>query len=133
MTLIRAAEGAGLGLLAGCALAAVVLPVQWWRGDDGVAMATAVAGVGIALGTIWKLRDRPRPIDAAIEADRQLRLADLLATAWTLDDQTDPAAADVVRRQADATCAIVPIGSLTLARLSGRAWGGIGLAAVTVA
>ena len=81
---LRVLERAGLGLLGG------VRRCRRAGGGAAVARAGRVGGCGGRAGLrrrrgrVWGLADRPTPLAAAAEADRQLDLADLFATAWAL-------------------------------------------------
>ena len=98
---LRAAEGLGLGALAGCAVGLVLLALLWWEGRGTLAPSAAAVGFGACVGLAWGIARRPRLLDAATEADRQLGLADLLGTALTaghdlVNNQPDPWAASVL-------------------------------------
>lgn len=134
---VRLLEWAGAGLLAGCAAAAGLIPVLLWNGRPAWGAAGWAAAVGVMAGLAWGLGRRPRMLDAAIEADQQLRLADLLGTAWCLHGRHDdnsvpmPWAASVLA-MADARCAGLSPAAAVLRRFGARAWGGIGLATAMV-
>lgn len=135
-------ERAGLGLLAGCAVAASLAGVMLWRGQDAWSVATAAAGTGAVVGAVVGIARRPTTLAAAAEADRQLRTADLLVTAWLLRtsgtaNHGAPEPADAFPRAvlalAAARCEHLSPSGVVLRRLGVRAWGGIALAAAFVA
>src|SRR3954454_7289371 len=129
---LRAAEGLGLGALAGCGVGLVSLALLWWEGRAALGPSAAAVAFGACVGLAWGVARRPRLLDAATEADRQLGLADLLGTALTaghhlVNDQPDPWAASVLAA-AKARCRTLAPSAVALNRLAARAWGGIGLA-----
>jgi hypothetical protein len=140
LLVIRALESAALGALAGCVLAAGLMPLLLWRGEPALPPTAGALAVGALAGLAWSVTRRPTPLDAAAEADRQLDLADLLGTALTVarssrESDRDPDAAPWLRTVlsvADATCARHTPAEVILHRLHARAWGGIALAAVGV-
>jgi hypothetical protein len=131
--LLRAAERAGLGLLAGCAAAAVLVPLLLWRGTPAVVPALWTLGLACSIGLILGVTRRPGPLEAAMEADRQLLLADLLGTALAVRARgsADPWEASVLG-VAEARCRELSPSAVLLHRLGARAWGGISLATALV-
>ncbi|HEX8914585.1 MAG TPA: hypothetical protein VF796_19705, partial [Humisphaera sp.] len=85
--LLRVAERSALGLLGGAAVAAVLVPLLWWNGQPAVPATLAAAAVGTAAGFTWALARRPSRLDAAVLADEQLDLHDLLGTAASAVDR----------------------------------------------
>ncbi len=125
----RVVERVGLAVLAGCGVAILLMLVLFFRGQ--AAMPVAIAGLGISIfaGVIWGFIQRPSLLATAIEADRQLGLADLLSTAWSLRGvkQGDPWMG-AIHVAADQRCAALRSSSVLLGRLNPRIWGGAGLA-----
>jgi hypothetical protein len=140
LLVIRALESSACGALAGCVLAAGLMPLLLWRGQPALPPTAGALAAGALAGLAWSITRRPTRLDAAAEADRQLDLADLLGTALTIarssrDPDRDPEAApwlQTVLAVADATCARHTPAEVILHRLHARAWGGIALAAVGV-
>jgi hypothetical protein len=140
MLLLRVLEATGLGALAGCVLAGALIPLLLWRGVSTVPPTLAALFVGTTSGMLWSLARRPTVLQAAVEADRQLDLADLLATALTVaprprESDRDAGAApwlQTVFTAADEACHRHAPSQVILHRLGGRAWGGIALAASLV-
>src|SRR3712207_358729 len=94
---LRLLECAGGGLLAACAAGGVLVALLLWQGRPALAPAVWTLGLGCALGVGWGVVRRPGALQAAMEADRQLRLAGLLGTALLLRQKTqDPWAASVL-------------------------------------
>src|SRR3954467_2446253 len=91
LAVVRALERAGIGALAGCVVAELVLPLLLWRaepppGPGGISAPTGAPAAmgrarGAAAGRWWGVGGRPSRLSAAMEADRQLGLHDLLGTA----------------------------------------------------
>lgn len=132
--LLRALERTGLCVLVACTACALLIPLLLWQGKSAVAPALWTLAMGGAAGLLWGSLRRPGALEAATEADRQLRLADLLGTALALRRQpasADPWAASVLAT-AEARCRGLSPSSVILHRLGARAWGGIGLATALV-
>ena len=136
---LRAVEGAGAGLVAGCGAALVLLPVLLWRGGDAWGVAAVALGLGALGGAMRGIARRPTTLAAAAEADRQLGTADLLATAWAVRgragnrDNDQDAWCQTVLALATARCGGVSPSQVLLHRLGVRAWGAISLAVGLVA
>lgn len=132
---MRVLESAGLGVLIGSILGLVLVGVLLWRGESALLLAEWLLPLSAFGGVVWAVFRLPTALDAAIEADRQLDLADLLATAWLLErkqnDAVDPFSAAVIS-MAEARCATLSPSTVLLNRLGARAWGGIGLAGALV-
>lgn len=126
-------ERAGLGLLFGSGAALPLLLILLWRGLPALSLALASLVLGAAVGLLWGLLNRPGELAAALEADRQLRWADLLSSALTVAKRSpaDPWAAAVLEL-ADLQTRSVSPSAVILNRLGARAWGGIGLATALV-
>jgi hypothetical protein len=140
LLVLRMLEGAGLGALAGCAVGGIVIPLLLWRGVPTLPPTLAAIVVGAASGLLWSVARRPTRLRAAVEADRQLVLSDLLATALAVaprprESDRDAEAAPWLRTvlaAADDACRRHAPSQVILRRLGGRAWGGIALAAALV-
>lgn len=134
MVAVRALERTGLGLLAGCAVCLVLMPILLWRGEGTGALATAALCTGGIAGLIWAVARRPTRLQATMEADRQLGLSDLLGTALTIArDGRGGAMEEMVLAIADARCRSLSPSAIALHRLGARSWGGIALAGALVA
>src|SRR5688572_7381765 len=81
--LLRALEAAGVGAGIGCASALALVPVLLWRDQPALGVASLLIAVTAAAGLLFGLTRRPTLLAAAVEADRQLALHDLLASALT--------------------------------------------------
>src|SRR3954470_5616294 len=140
LIVVKLLEKSGLGALAGSAIAALIIPLQLWRGDAAVVPAAGATLLGALAGVIRALLRRPTILDAAAEADRQLRLADLLGTAIAVrtsprESDRDAAAIPWLRSViavADDACRRHSPRDVILHRLNARAWSGIGLSAALV-
>ena len=136
--LLRMIERAGLGLFVGTMLALMLTLLLWWQGRPAMAVSLVSGGCGLAAGLAWGIFQRPSSLEAALLADRQLRLDDLLATAISVSKSSDEdqAWARTVVAIADARVSTRSPSEVVLARLGLRAWSGIGLAsalAITLA
>jgi hypothetical protein len=133
---LRIIEHAGIGLLAGCAIGAVFVGIMLYRNQNAWSVGIAALIVGALGGMLWGVAHLPSILTAATEADRQLRTADLLATAWHLKEKTareaiDPWTQSVVAI-ADQRCSGLRPSAVLLHRFGVRAWGGISLAVAFV-
>lgn len=129
---LRLLERTGLGVVCACAAAAPLLGIALWRGQEALPIALAALGVGAVGGFFWGIVSRPGELEAALEADRQLDWADLLASAWSVRGRHDDPWSAAVALAADERCRCTSPGAVMLSRLGVRAWGGIALAAVLV-
>lgn len=130
LIVMRALERIGLSILLASGAGLLLIPVLMWNGKSGLPLAGAFLVIGAIMGVMTALTRRPTALQAAMEADRQLNLADLLSTALRADLR-DPWAAAVVA-MADHACRDVRPSSVLLNRYGARAWGGIGLASALV-
>ncbi len=137
LVVLRGLERLGMCVLAGCAVALVLMGVAYWRGRPGGQMGAAALALSAICGVVWAIFSRPTKLTAAIAADRQLRLAELLTTALILRKMGDSSDADAGFRNAllvtaDAYAAATSPTAIILNRLGARSWGGIGLAMALV-
>ncbi|HEY7119242.1 MAG TPA: hypothetical protein VH475_21815 [Tepidisphaeraceae bacterium] len=134
MALLRGLERVGLCVLGGCALLLALMPIRIWRGEPTGILLSGVMGASLFAGLLWAVIARPTRLIAAVTADRQLRLSDLLSTALTLQrsDVVDDFERTVLAL-ADARCLATSPSAVLLNRLGARSWGGIALAVALVA
>lgn len=132
LVFVRLMEHAGLGAACAAAVVVLLMPVLMLRDKPALPVLLALLPLGTCVGAAWALLRRPRLIHTAGEADRQLQLADLFATAWTIardgrapDDPFELA----VLAGAEARAATAAPSSVVLNRLGARAWTGVGLTA----
>src|SRR2546423_699532 len=129
LVVVRALERTGLGALAGCVAAEGLIPLLLWRGESAVTPALFLLGLGAAVGLLWGVTHRPTALAAAMEADRQLGLSDLLGTAAACAGAVQDPWCRTVLAVADDRCRRHAPSQVLLNRFGGRALGGIGLAA----
>ena len=157
LVFLRAAERIGACLLIGSGGAALLLPFLWWQGGPAFPLVLFALAIACGTGLLMATLRRPTKLDAAMEADHQLNLHDLLSTALlvsgplspgtpgervrvrgsssSVEPQTvrttnappDPWAATVLSI-ADARCRDLSPSKVLLHRWGSRAWGGVGLA-----
>ncbi len=133
LVVLRLLEWAGIGFAIACGLGLLSIVLLRNRAASPLGIAAIVAGMGAAVGFIGALLRRPKIIDAAVEADRQLDLADLLATAWQLEKAASGESFEsAVLLIANERAANLQPRSVVLHRLGLRAWSGIGLAGALV-
>ena len=130
---MRALERGGGCAAVACAFAALWTAAAMWSGRDALQLAVTIIALAAAAGVAWGLICRPSMLQAAVEADRQLDLDDLLGTALAARDGADADAwARTVLAIADARCRALSPARVVLNRYGARAWGGIGLAVAFV-
>jgi hypothetical protein len=135
LVLARAVEHLGLCTLAGSLMLVMLLPILLWRGETTLPIMMGVALACIITAIVLTIRRWPNEMLAAGEADRQLNLADLLATSVQLRNTSQPAddvLSPTVLAMADARCGQLSPSTIVLNRLGARAWGGIGLSIALV-
>ena len=134
MMLVRVAETIGVCCAVAAAVAVALIALLWWRGRSGMP-AAAVLGLGVVCGSILGLARRPTLLAAAMEADRQLGLHDLLGTALLACTQDGAMASgwrQAVAAMAQEHCRHLRPSQIVLRRLGARAWSGIGLSTALV-
>lgn len=113
-------------MAAAVALAAVILLL--WRGKPGMMVAELLLLTGVIAGIAWGILRRPTPLMAALEADRQLGLEELLSSAWLARQSQNPHAdawQSALLSMAESRCVRASSSSVTLARLGPRMWGAV--------
>ena len=96
--------------------------MAWRRLDDS---GTVCLALGMVAGIGWCATRIPTPLEAALEADRQLQWADLLGTAFLLRANPNDPWQRMVLVTADRRCRGLSPSSILLRRVSPRAWSGI--------
>jgi hypothetical protein len=127
LKLLRLIECVGLGVTAACGLGLPLIFLLAWRGVGGLGSTAIILMLGALAGIGWALTHAPTPLQAAMEADRQLGLADLLGSAMLLrGGAADPWKAAVLA-EAEARCRGLIPSAILVRRLGPRAWSGIAL------
>jgi len=119
-----------MGLLAGSGAAIVTTALLLFRGWPAMLAAQWCMIAGLVLGIAWGIVRRPGKLRAAIEADRQLGLDELLSSAWLIARSApslDPWSRTILAH-AQSRCQPMALRALRLRRLGPREWGGIALA-----
>lgn len=132
MVAMRFMERLGVSVLGGCGVLALLMPILIWQQQPTGSLVLATLAVAGIAGLSWALIGRPTRLAAAMEADRQLGLAELLSTALSMGGGDGDPFARVVLANAEARCAGTSPSSVILNRLGARSWGGIGLALLMV-
>ena len=135
LIVVGAVEHAGLGALGGSVIGGGLILLLLWRDQPAFPPTVGAIAVGSLVGLLWSLTHRPTALAAAAEADRQLGLSDLLATAVTVaarPRESDNAVAAepwlrTVLAAADAACRGHSPADVILRRLDARAWAAIAL------
>jgi hypothetical protein len=135
MLLMQLLEKTGLSLLAASILSLILMPIAIWQSTPTLPILISAGATGLLSGAVLTAYRRPTRQAVAAEADRQLRLDDLLFTAMSTGESTEDFAI-AMRAMADAQCARHSPSEVMFRRLGVRSWGAIGLAmsaAVTLA
>jgi hypothetical protein len=126
--LMRVLEGFGAGIAVGAGCALFVILISLREGVHWLPLVFFGAFPAVMSAIAWWQR-RPSRLAALIEADRQLKLDDLLSTAFTAKDDDF---GRTIRAMAERACARVSPSQVMVNRFGARAWGGVGLAWATV-
>jgi hypothetical protein len=127
MVLARVLECAGAGVAIASVIALPLAIALLWRGRPAFDLAVTAVATGAVTGTLLGIVRRPSELLAAIEADRQLNLNDLLSTALALRGRSisDPFMRAMLSRAADHCAAISP-SAVIARRWRAHRWGGVG-------
>jgi hypothetical protein len=136
LVIVRALEHLGRCILIGCAVALLLLPILLWHSQPVMPLLLGIGAACVLAAGAMTIRQWPGEMAAAEEADRQLNLADLLATSMELRPVDPLPAPDLlsaaVLAMADARCRELSPSQVVLHRLGIRAWGGVGLSIALV-
>lgn len=133
MWLMRIAESMAVCLLAASLAGVALTPILKWRGEPVFALVAGLLGVGMIVGLAWGMTRRPTALNAALEADRQLRLHDLLATVWQLPQaESSPQWNRTLLAMSEARCRQLTPSAVIVARLGAGTWGGAAVAALVL-
>ncbi len=122
---IRLIERVGICLATAAGVACVLTLTAEYRGVATGPIAPMLIATAVLVGAAWGLIRRPTRLEAVMQADEQLRLADLLSSA-VLSSTDDFGQA--VRAMATRACTTRSPSEVMLNRFGARAWGGVGLA-----
>ena len=126
--LVRIAESIAISTAVASAVGLAVLPVLWWRGQSSMPLALAMLGAGCCFGLILGISRKPSRLQAAIEADKQLGLNDLLGTVMLLtQSQSGLAWQATVAAIADDRCRSLNPSAVFVSRIDLRGWAGVGI------
>jgi hypothetical protein len=120
-------ESAGLSTAIAAAAGLAPVAILIWRGESALVTAVVLLMIGAITGAAWGMMRIPTLAQTSLRADQQLRLHDLLSTALLAHRWHDGPFREVVLAQADAICRQRSPSEILVRRLSGRAWGAIGI------
>jgi hypothetical protein len=126
--LVRIAESIAAGIVVASATGLLLLPVLWYRNESALPMAVVLLAAGLCLGLIRGIARRPTRLQAAIEADHQLGLHDLLGTiaSFNKSHSTDDWQLTLAA-YAENRCRTLHPSAIIASRLGLRAWAGVGV------
>jgi hypothetical protein len=135
--LIRIAESVAVATAIASAAGLALVPLAWWRGQSALPIVWALFLLGILCGLIWGISRRPTILQAAVEADRQLNLDDLLGTIVQMAGsggggkafRAESAWRESVAAFAENQCRTLKLNpsAVIVSRLGLRAWAGVGI------
>ncbi|MGA2443271.1 MAG: hypothetical protein ABSH08_20150 [Tepidisphaeraceae bacterium] len=128
--LMRIAESIAVATAIASAAGLALLPLAWWRGQSALPMASALFLLGLLCGLIRGISRRPTVLQAAVEADRQLDLHELLGTILQLAaSPAESAWRESVADFAENQCRLLKLkpSAVIVSRLGLRAWAGVGI------
>ncbi|MGD0463785.1 MAG: hypothetical protein ABSB74_14960 [Tepidisphaeraceae bacterium] len=129
IVVVRIAESIAIATAAASAAGLALIPILWLRGQSALPLALAMLLLGGISGGVWGISRRPTRFQAAVEADRQLNLQDLLGTVHLLSRENaagDPWR-DAIACVSDERCRCLRPSAVVVNRLGLRAWGGVGI------
>jgi hypothetical protein len=125
---VRIAESIAVSTAIASATGLMVLPILWWRGQSALPLAEAMLVAACVFGLIRGISRRPSRLQAAIEADTQLGLHDLLGTVVLLDrGQSGLVWQTTVAAFADDRCRSLSPSAIIINRIGLRGWAGVGI------
>src|ERR1700743_3656253 len=80
LVVIRFAENLGVCLAAASAVCLFILPVLMFRDESSLPVVAVMTGIAFLAAIAVTIKRWPTKLQAASEADRQLKLADLLSS-----------------------------------------------------
>lgn len=127
MSIVRSIERIGFGAMVGAVAVSIWILVRKPHNAGGEAIAAIAAG--FIAGFIYCLFCRQTPLMAGLLIDNQLRLNELVSSAWLIKNR--PAGENAVANSlvvcADRQCAQIRPWSIVTRRYEVRQWAGIGL------
>jgi hypothetical protein len=125
--LVRIAESIAISISVASAAGFALIPILWWQRQSALPLAFAMLLLGAISGLIWGISRRPTRFQAALEADRQLNLHDLLGTIYLLTDRPPDPWQESLAIISDTQCRSLRPSSVIVNRLGLRAWTGVGI------
>lgn len=123
----RIAESVAIGAAIAVGAGLMLAPILWWRGESASLFSSAILTIGAICGLIWGISRLPSSLEAAIEADRQLNLDDLLGTIVLMDNADRSAWAESVWAYAENRCRSLRASQVIVNRIGIRGWAGVGI------
>jgi hypothetical protein len=128
MMLVQLAESLAIGLAVASVVGVIFVLLLWARGENAGNSIAVILALGAFFGAIWGIARRPTRLQAALEADGQLNLQDLLGTVLLIAKSPgDSPWRDAVYATAENRCGQLRPSQLVIRKLGLREWGGVGL------
>jgi hypothetical protein len=128
LIVLRIVEQLGLGFFFASLAAAALVGIAIWQSMPTMPILIFCGALGLLIGSILAIFRWPTRIAAAAEADRQLRLEDLLSTVLFSTRSSDDDFNRAVIAMADARCRSHSPSEIVLRQFGIRRWSGIALA-----
>jgi hypothetical protein len=132
MVWIRIAESVGISLAVASVTGLILTPIMWWRGVDPFSAIAALWGPGFVVGILWGISRRPSLMEAAVEADHQLDLHDLLGTMLRTDTAADAVWGESLAAFAEERCRGLRASAVIVNKIGLRGWAGVGILGLLV-
>jgi hypothetical protein len=126
--IVRIAESIAISTAVASTAGLLVLPILWWRCQSALPLAEVMLAAGCFFGLIRGISRRPSRLEAAIEADSQLGLHDLLGTVVLLNkSRSEMEWQTTVAAFADDRCKSLSPSAIIVNRIGIRGWAGVGI------
>lgn len=125
--IVRIAESIAISISVASAVGLALIPILWWQRQSAMPLAFALLPLGAAAGLIWGISRRPTRFQAALEADRQLNLHDLLGTIHLLANHPSDPWRESLATISDNQCRALHPSAVIVNRLGLRSWSGVGI------
>ena len=132
MVLVRVAESIAVAVACASGAGVVLAGVLWWRGMEALLMIVGLWGLGVCVGMVWGMSRWPSRMEAAVEADEQLGLDDLLGTMVKMGAVGESGWRKMVAEYAERRCGELRASDVIVAKIGMRGWAGVGVLGLLV-
>jgi hypothetical protein len=129
MAMARGAHSVAICLAAMCAAGLALMPIAWWWEESASRVAWGMLALGVGSGMVLGITRRPSRLEAAVEADRQLGLDDLLGTIESLRIRPQSGWGEALLKYAHYRCRFLVPGDVKVQGTGVRTWAGVAILA----